>query len=282
MSDSARDSARDSERILGDARRVRDDNRAGGRHRRDFGRSIGRESRRLRTKHLQRKLVRIVVAIFALWVAAGIVGTILSGIGFMGVMALIVATVVGIAVLGKYPRMKMPQRADLNHGDARALVGKTELWLEAQRPALPAPAANMVGKIGVQLDALGLQLDGIDQNHPAAREVRSLVGETLPEMVDSYRKIPGHLRSEVRAGATPDAQLTAGLGKISDEIDRVTRQLAEGNLDDLAIRTRYLDYKYGGEDVALPTPGLTAPDPSPDRTPDRSPDRTPDRSKDIA
>ena len=53
-------------------------------------------------------------------------------------------------------------------------------------------------------------------------------------------------RIEERAGATPDAQLTGGLGKISDEIDRVTRQLAEGSLDDLAVKTRYLDYKYGG------------------------------------
>ena len=35
------------------------------------------------------------------------------------------------------------------------------------------------------------------------------------------------------------------MSKISKEIDSVTRQLAEGSLDDLAIRHRYLDYKYG-------------------------------------
>lgn len=253
------DLTRDSDRVLQEARRVRDDNRTGGRHRRVASQSIGRESRKLKTRHWGVKLRNIVIALFAIWVAAGIVGTILNGIGFMGVMALIVASVVAMVVLGKYPQMKVPQRADLTRaGDAKQLVGRTELWLEAQRPALPAPAADMVGKIGVQLDALGLQLDGIDQNHPAAREVRALVGETLPEMVDSYRRIPAHLRSEERVGATPDAQLTSGLGKISDEIDRVTRQLAEGSLDDLAVRTRYLDYKYG-EDIALPAPDLAAP-----------------------
>ena len=32
---------------------------------------------------------------------------------FMGVMALIVASVVAVAVLGKYPRMKTPKRVDL-------------------------------------------------------------------------------------------------------------------------------------------------------------------------
>ena len=80
------------------------------------------------------------------------------------------------------------------------------------------------------------------------------MGEYLPEMIDSYQKIPAHLRHEERAGSTPDAQLVDSLGKISKEIDHVTRQLAEGSLDDLAIRNRYLDYKYGGEDTSLPPP----------------------------
>ena len=50
---------------------------------------------------------------------------------------------------------------------------------------------------------------------------------------------------EQRAGGSPDEQIVESLGKISTEIDQVTRQLAAGALDDLAIRTRYLDYKYG-------------------------------------
>ena len=256
------DLTRDSDRVIQDARRVRDDNRAGGRHRRAISRPIGRESRRLRRRHRSHKLRNIVIALFALWVASGVIGMIIDGIGFMGVMGLIVASVVAVYVLGKYPRMKMPQRTDLTRTtDAKQLVGRTELWREAQRPALPAPAADMVGKIGVQLDALGLQLEGIDQNHPAAREVRTLVGETLPEMVDSYRRIPQHLRGEERVGTTPDAQLASGLGRISDELDRVTRQLAEGSLDDLAVKTRYLDYKYG-EDIALPNPSPAPKDPA--------------------
>ena len=225
---------------------MRDDNRAGGRHRRALGRSIGKESRKLKRRHRGKKLRNIAIALFAIWVATGIIGSIIEGIGLMGVVALVLASVVVITVLGRFPRMKTPQRADLaKAADARQLVGRTELWLEAQRPALPAPAADMVGQIGVQLDALGLQLDGVDPHHPAAAEVRTLVGDTLPEMVDSYRRIPQHLRAEKRAGATPDDQLTRGLDKISEEIDRVTRQLAEGSLDDLAVKTRYLDYKYG-------------------------------------
>ena len=239
------DSTRQSDRILGEARRSLAVQQGGGFHRRSA--SIGRGSREIKTKHLLGKLKRIVLAVAGIVFAAMIAGLIIDGIGFVGVMATIMAIVAAAVLLGNYPKLKPPRRADLNKGDVKQLVGRTELWLESQRPALPPPAADLVGQIGVQLDALGLQLQGVDQNHPATHEVRRLVGEHLPEMVDSYRKIPPHLRAEKRAGATPDEQLTDSLGKISAEIDSVTRQLADGALDDLAVRTRYLEYKYGDE-----------------------------------
>ena len=237
------DLTRDSERILAEGKALVRDNRDGGRHRR--APSIGEGSAKVKRDHLLKKVRNIAIALFALWVGMGVLGVIVDGIGFLGVMALVVASVVAIGVLGNYPKIKTPKRADINKGDVRQMVGKTELWLEAQRPALPPPAVKIVDDMGVQLDALGLQLDGLDQNHPKAREVRSLVGEQLPEMIDSYRRIPAHLRKEERAGATPDQQLTDSLGKISGEIDSITRQLAEGSLDDLAIKHRYLDYKFG-------------------------------------
>ena len=192
-----------------------------------------------------RKLVRVLLAVFGILVAASFAGMLLNGIGFWGLFITVIAIVVATGTLGTFPKMKVPKRAELNKGNVRQMVGRTELWLENQRPALPAPAARIVEDMGVQLDALGLQLETVDQDHPATQEVRKLVGEVLPETVDSYNKIPRHLRSEKRAGSTPDEQLTESLGKISKEIDSVTRQLAEGSLDDLAIRHRYLDYKYG-------------------------------------
>ena len=236
-----------SERIIEQARLVRDDNRSGGRHRRVA--SIGQGSAGLRSKHLLKKIRNVIFAVLGVFVAAGIAGAILNGIGFYGVLLTVLAAVVAVYVFSNYPKMKVPKRADIDaeirKGNARQLVAKTELWLENQRPALPPPAASIVSDMGVQLDALGLQLEAVPADHPATREVRQLVGETLPEMIDSYRKIPAHLRTETRAGSTPDQQITEGLGKISREIDSVTRQLAEGSLDDLAVKHRFLDYKYG-------------------------------------
>ena len=236
------DSTRNSDVILADAKRSLADNRAGGYHRRG---SIGRGSAELKTRHLMGKLKRVALAVGGIVVAAMAAGMILDGIGFVGVMIALLAIVAAVFVFSAFPRMKTPRRAELNTGDTREMVGRTELWLEHQRRALPPPAAKIVDDLGVQLDSLGLQLESIDQQHPAVREVRQLVGEHLPEMIDSYRKVPAHLRGEKRAGATPDEQLTEGLGRISREIDSVTRQLADGALDDLAVRHRYLDYRYG-------------------------------------
>lgn len=237
------DLTRDSDRLIREARIVRDDNRAGGRHRR--APSIGQGAAKAKREHLMKKVRNVAIALFAIWVGMGALGLIIDGIGFVGIMALAIASIVAIGVFGNYPKMKTPKRASINKGNVQQMVTRTELWLEAQRPALPPPAVTLVDQIGVQLDGLGYQLEGLDQSHPKAREVRSLVGEQLPEMVDSYRKIPAHLRGEKRAGATPDEQLTDSLAKISGEIDSITRQLAEGSLDDLAIKHRYLDYKFG-------------------------------------
>lgn len=243
------DVTRDSEAIMDAASRSLAVQREGGFHRRSGSRSIGKGSAELKTKHLVGKATRVAVAAVGIVVAAGIVGGIIGGIGFGGVMITALAIVAAVFLFTAFPRMKVPQRADLTKGDARQLVGRTELWLESQRSALPPPAVQLVDQIGVQLDSLGVQLQHVDPAHPATQEVRKLVGDTLPEMVEAYRRIPPHLRKEANAGKTPDEQLTESLGKISTEIDSVTRQLASGALDDLAIRTRYLDYKYGGDDV---------------------------------
>ena len=245
------DSTRQSEAILRDAKRSLVTQRSGGYHRR--APSIGRGSADLRRKNLMTRIKLIGAALAAIVLTAMIAGVVLNGIGFTGIVVAFLAVVAATIIFSNFPKVKVPRRADLNTGDVRQMVARTELWLEHQRPALPPPAVTLVDHIGVQLDALGVQLEGVDPAHPSAREVRKLVGEHLPEMVDSYRRIPAHLRKEERAGRTPDDQLVDSLGKISAEIDSVTRQLADGALDDLAIKTRYLDYRYGGEEpAALP------------------------------
>jgi hypothetical protein len=251
------DSATESSRILAEARTSLQRQREGGR--RVGARSIGQRSAELKRLHMLRKAALMALAVIAILFAALVTGLVIDGIGFTGVVATFFAIVVALTVLGTFPRLKVPEIGALNRGDVRSMVARTELWLEAQRPALPAPAVNLIDQIGVQLDGLGLQLEGVDPAEPAVSEVRKLVGEHLPGMVESYRRIPPNLRREQREGRNADQQLTDGLGKISQEIDAVTRELAAGDLDALAVRGRFLDYKYG-DGLEQAAPQLQAPE----------------------
>ncbi len=241
----------DSDRILSEARQSLTLQRAGGRRR-----SIGARSAEMKRRHLARKVTRMAMAVGAILLAGMVAGLVIDGIGLGGLLLMIVAIIGALAFFATYPKLKVPDLGTINRGDVRTMVGRTELWLEAQRPALPAPAVRLVDQIGLQLDGLGAQLEGIDPAEPAVAEVRSLVGEHLPGMVESWRKIPPHLRREERGGRNADQQLADGLTKISGEIDQITRQLAAGDLDALAVRGRYLDYRYGD---ALDAPALDAP-----------------------
>lgn len=215
---------------------------------RDYGgrrNSIGRRSAALKREHAARQVKRALATVGGIVFAAMVAGLIIDGIGVTGVLVTMLAIFAAVAFFAAVPKLKVPTREALRGSDVKSLVGRTELWLEKQRPALPAPAVQLVDHIGLQLDALGSQLDGLTDNAPAAVEVRKLVGDHLPELISSYTAIPRHLRGEALGGGSPDQHLIDSLGKISAEIDSVTRQLASGAIDNLAIKTRYLDYKYG-------------------------------------
>ena len=255
------------EEQLRSAKRALAVQRDGGTHR-PGPRSIGKGSAQLKAKALLKRTMLFGAALLAILTAASVAGMVFNGIGFWGVMATALACLIAAGVFTQFPRTRVPQRAELTLGNPGQMVARTELWLEAQRPALPPPAQAFVDQLGVQLDALGLQLKGLDGAHPAMAEVRELVGEYIPETIDNYRKIPAHLRKEDHAGKTADQRLTESLGKLSGEVDRVTRRLAEGALDDLAIKSRYLEYRYGGpealEDLTggggMPDTGVPLPD----------------------
>jgi hypothetical protein len=209
---------------------------------------IGTKSQALRRAHFWGKLSKAIMAVGAVLIGAGIIGGIIGGIGFWGVMitALLVAT--AAYVLMRFPQMPMPTTESLKLTDLGTLAGKAEIWLEAQRPALPAPAVTLMQDIGVRLDQLAPQLQTLDDNDPAAREVRKLVGEHLPELINGYKRIPESLRNKEHAGKTPAQQLVDGLKTIDREIETMTGQISRGELDKLAVRGRYLEIRYDGAD----------------------------------
>ena len=195
------------------------------------------------TQAIGKRLTRIAIADLSILIAAVVIGWIVPlGIGgAMLVMALLVAATVLFAV---WPAERAPTPERLAAVDIRALPAQTERWLEAQRPALPAPAMTLVDKIGLRLETLTPQLATLDANTQEAVDVRKLIGEQLPAFVKDYEKVPPTLRTTPRNGRTPDAELVDGLKLIEQEIGEMTARLAQSDLDNLSTRGRFLEMKY--------------------------------------
>ncbi len=196
-----------------------------------------------------RRVARILIADAVIVVAAILAGALLHPLGIMGaffVLLLLVAVTISLAV---WPNERAPEPETLRTADLKALPRQTERWLAAQCPALPAPAVPIIDRIGARLDQLAPQLATLDAHAPAAEELRSLVAEQLPEFVRGYQRVPATLRATPRNGKTPDAQLVDGLTLIERQIAEMSEQLAQGDLDTLATRGRYLEIKYRGDEA---------------------------------
>lgn len=205
--------------------------------------------RQQRNQRMARRLTRIAIANVAILFAAVAIGLVmpLGMFGALGVMTLMIAVTVALMV---FPSTPAPTAERLRETNIKALPAQTQAWLETQRPALPAPAVTLVDQIGARLQTLSPQLAMLKDEDPAAQEVRKLVGEQLPEFLKGYASVPPPLRTVERNGRTPDAQLVDGLKVIDQQIDDMTQQLAQGSLDSLETRGRYLEIRYRGDDGA--------------------------------
>jgi len=203
-------------------------------------------------KRLKRKAsgvgtrLAIICAVDALvLLVAAVVGALLpSGIGLFGGLAVLLLMAALTIMIAIAPAARAPSEKVLREVDIKALPAKTERWLEAQRPALPAPARGLVDRIGVRLETLSPQLGRLEGREEEAYEVRRLIGEQLPAFVNDYARVPEPLRRVERNGKTPDAELVAGLQLIEQEIADMTARLAQTDLDNLSTRSRFLEIKY--------------------------------------
>ncbi len=212
--------------------------------------SVSRRAAQRRNAEVLRRVGRIVVADTAIVIAAIVAGLLLpTGIGMFGALGVFALLILATALFAIFPLTAAPDVEQLAQTPLKALPLTTERWLESQRPALPAPVRTLVDSIGVKLETLAPQLATLDDASPAAGEVRKLLGEQLPELVKGYGRVPEPLRRVERNGLTPDQQLAQGLQVIDDEIGQMSTQLAQGDLDLLATRGRYLQIKYQGEEL---------------------------------
>jgi hypothetical protein len=220
----------------------------------DDGRSLTRRARQYRRSGFATKAKRIGIAGLAILTGAVLWGGFFMPLGTSGVMIVLGLLALALLTFSMIPAVPEVRREKLAEADLKTLPLQTEIWLESQRKALPAPAVKLIDSIGVRLETLAPQLSRLNPQEPAAVEVRKLLSDHLPELVAGYQSIPEPLRREERNGRVPEQQLIDGLSVIDGEIDRMTEQLASGDLDKLATQNRFLELKYQ-EARALGEPG---------------------------
>ena len=203
-------------------------------------------ARRRQGVSVTRRLALAGTADLAIIVAAIAVGWFVPiGMGGALLVAALLAVVTAFLLFATLtPAVRVEQ---LTQVPLKALPAKTEQWLDTQRKLLPAPAQTLVDGIGVRLETLSPQLASLDEGEPVAIEVRKLIGEQLPELLKGYAKVPAPLRGVTRNGKSPDAQLSDALRLIDEEIGQMSAQIAQGDLDSLETRGRFLEIKYRDE-----------------------------------
>lgn len=199
---------------------------------------------------MKQRVALIGAANVAILLVAGIVGAAVMPLGMFGALAVMLMMVAVTLAIAFAPATPVPSPERIARSEIKALPAATARWLDAQHRTLPAPAVQVAQRIEHRLDTLGVQIAALDDDAPAAAEVRRLVGEQLPEFIRDYQRVPAPLRTTPRNGKTPDQQLIDGLAVIEREIGEVSEQLAQGDLDALATRGRFLEIKYAGEDGA--------------------------------
>lgn len=209
------------------------------------------ERRQRATQAIGKRLTNIAIADGAILFAAFMIGLIhpIGIIGALLVMLLLIAATVTLAVWPSRSSAPPPPEK-LRTVDLKVLPAQTTRWLAAQRQTLPTTARGVAERIATRLAVLSPQLGKVDPETETAFELRRLIGEQLPAFVNDYAQVPPTLRTMPRNGKTPDAELVDGLSLIEQEIAEMTERLAQGDLDSLATRGRYLEMKYRGNGEA--------------------------------
>ncbi|MFM9853025.1 MAG: hypothetical protein ACKVOJ_09500 [Sphingomonadaceae bacterium] len=194
-----------------------------------------------------RKMGRIALAGAAFAIGLVAWGLIIGPVGVSGLMIAVLAFIVVATALMIIPARSFTPGDVLPTTELALLPLKTEEWLAGQRRALPAPAIKLVDGIGLKLEQLAPQLEGLSEQEPAAAEIKRLIGDELPALVNGYLRVPPAFRAKGINGVSPDQQVVDGLAVVQSELTRMSEQLASGELTKLATQGRYLELKYQGD-----------------------------------
>ena len=202
---------------------------------------------------LKTKALKVGAILLASFVALLVIGNILGGLGIFNFMMLVLATAIASGAVLVWPRRveKPVTQEEIVNAELGALPVRVEKWLAARRNDLPAAAQRQCDELLLRLEVLSAQLKKVENDAPVVNDARKLIGEELPRLVESYLNVPESHRTR---GSEPERQLVEGLDTVSTELQRLSDQLARGDLDRLAIEGRFLEIKYRDPENSAQTP----------------------------
>ncbi|PSJ39590.1 hypothetical protein [Allosphingosinicella deserti] len=156
----------------------------------------------------------------------------------MAALAAGAAAVAGMAASGLW-RGREP--ASFSREELAALPCRAEEWLLDQRLALPDSVSGSIDSILVNFGDLPAHLAEADPRSTLAWDARKLIGEHLPNLVDSWCKLPALTRDR---DVETRRRFEEGLATIAQEIARLTEEASRAERMRVETHGRYLDARY--------------------------------------
>ena len=210
------------------------------------GREQARRERETKARRRRRLMLRLAMAaIAALLVWALLASVSAPSVAFAVASAVMLLLTAFVLIRADRP---VPGGEALAEAPLPRLAEESIVWLAAQRRGLPVAAVRLADSICGRLDALAPQLGRLDPRSPAATEVRKLIAEEMPRLVDGWRTVPLSARRAPSAdGRTPDDYLVNGLQLIEAELGRASEQFGRVPIDEIGVFGRYLELKYDAD-----------------------------------
>ncbi len=218
--------------------------------------ALGGAAQQARARRRQRSAVKAGQRVARAVMVGGaiVVGLILWGliVGPIGTTVLVLAVLFGAMAMmaGAISVGDAPEPRALGDTAPAQLPAATEAWLERQRRDLPRLAAPQVDAITLKLATLETQLERVPVGNPVAQDLSRLLSKHLPELVDSYTRVPAEQRSRTidASGRTLDTTLIDGLKAVELELARASDALAEADRDALVVQGKFLEARYKGDE----------------------------------
>ncbi len=157
-----------------------------------------------------------------------------------------IPTILLFALLSmSWPTRRKEARTDTAAGAAPLaldeLAARVEDGLIDRRQELPGRAIPAADSIIFRLNELQPHLAGLDPASLEAGEVRRLVGEHLPRLIDSYLSLPARSRSP---GSEAGLKFSESLDTVSGELDHLLDRCCRDRHLSFETQNRFIESRY--------------------------------------